>query len=321
MPQTLVVIVTRNNPALLEHALQKYQKHPPGTSCDYLIVDASSDDPKQLQLLERQQLGGVLHCANDRVECNYNQAYRNKPGYDFYFFCHDDNVPIADNWLRPFLERLQSGYVEPECPPEYRDLPIGRVGGLCQFWRFYDSVKGYPVSSTFLEPCVKAITRKPAPKMYKYADCDRVLISAECLQATKGFVTLRSYEEDDELFSDLCMWIQMFLHYPDEGMYPKTRYPPGGYWNRLTLLSEFMNSVLPLTLGYRTVGVEGDGFLEQIHGFDEPWANRFVAHYGGPNSLAALAKHFGGTPAQMKERMADRAFLIKAYNYFRSYYA
>lgn len=317
MPKILVVVVTRNNPELLKHAVSKYQEHPPGVDCDYLIVDASSDSPRQRLVLEKQPLGHVAFLENDRVEVNFEYSWRRSPGYSHYFFAHDDNVPIADNWLLPFWERMHSGYVEPDCPEKYRALPIGRVGGLSQYWRSYDNVRGYSVQCQFLKHAIEAATGEPAPPMFKYADCDRVLVSQECLEATKGLVTLNSFANKRD---ELCKIFDHFLHYNDEGMYPISKYPPGKHWNKLTLLSEFMNSVMPLLRGYRTVGVDSDGYLEQIHGEDVPWGNRYIAHYGGPNSVKALAKHFGTDPASVKRKLNDPVLLVKSYKYLREYY-
>ena len=317
MSKVAVIIVTRNNPFLLGHAISKYKFHPPGVDCDFHIVDAESDDPRQLDLLRHQTLGKVRTQPNDRVEVNFEQAYRALPRYDYYFFAHDDNVPIKDNWLRPFLDRIHSGYCEPSAPKEYRHLPVGRVGALSQFWRDYYSVQGHPVQCAFLKPCVELVTGQSAPSQFKYADGDRVLVSRACLEATDGLVTLKSFVPLNE---ELAKIFDTFLHYTDNGMYPQNKYPPHLYWNRLTLLSEFMNSVLPLMRGFRTVGLHGDGYLEQIHGEAVPWGHDQIAHYGAPNAVEALARYFGTDSQTVKRKLNDPVLLIKTYAYFRNFY-
>jgi hypothetical protein len=312
-----VIIVTRNNPILFGHAISKYQAHPPGIDCDFHIIDAESDDPRQLELLRKQTLGPVRTQPNDRVEVNFDQAYRELPRYDYYFFAHDDNVPIKDNWLQPFIARMDWNYCEASAPDQYRNLPIGRVGALAHFWRGYYHVKGHPVRCEFLKPCVELLTGEPAPAQFKYADGDRILISRECLEATDGLVTVKSLTPN---LPDLSEIFDTFLHYDDEGMYPQAKYPPRGYWNRLTLLSEFMNSILPLMRGFRTVGVEGDGYLEAIHGEAIPWGHNYIAHYGAPNALKSLSLCFGTNIQTVKKRLNDPILLAKTYAFFRKFY-
>ncbi len=312
-----VIIVTRDNPVLLNHALSKYQEHPPGVDCDFHILDAESTSDRQKDLLVNQTLGHAISVPNDRVEVNFDRGWRRFPGYDYYFFCHDDNVPIRDDWLAPFVRRFEGHGFDVTAPPEYAHLPVGRVGALTQFWRSYTNVAGFPVACQWLKPCIEAVTNEEAPTMFRYSDCDRVLVSKECLEATNGLTTLTSWSYKRQELQNI---FDTHLNYGDEGMYPKSKYPPGGYWNRFTLLSEFMNSVLPLMHGYRTVGVNHDGFLEQIHGEDVPWGHANIAHYGAPNAVSALAKHFGTDAATVKSRLNDPVLLVRAYNYFRSYY-
>jgi hypothetical protein len=316
LSQIAVIIVTRNNPFLLGHAISKYLEHPPGIACDFFIVDADSDDPRQLELLQKQKLGQVLKQSNDRVEVNFEQAWRSVGTYEHYFFCHDDNVPVTDDWMRPFLRRMRSNYCEPEVWMDQKDKPVGRVGALSQFWRGYTHVRNFPIQCPFLRPAARIVTFREPPDAFKYADCDRVLVSRKCLKATDGLVTIQSLTKH---LPSLAPVFDSHLHYRDEGMYPVSKYPPGQYWNKLTLLSEFMNSLYPLMQGFRTVGVDSDGYLEQIHGEDVPWANRYVAHYGAPNSLMALAKHFGTDSKTVKSKLNDPVVLARAYRFFRDY--
>src|SRR3982751_2154793 len=114
---TAVVVVTRNNPQLLEHAVTQYLRHDPGVSVKYYIVDNDSD--KLLpDFISKQtyRLGGQdLYFLNDRVERSFARiAYWLKDKHDHVFFAHDDCVPHKDEWLRMFHERMSSGYAEPE---------------------------------------------------------------------------------------------------------------------------------------------------------------------------------------------------------------
>ena len=313
MAKTLVVIVSRNNKNLLEHAIGGHSRYHPGVDSDFIIVDAGSTDASHHSLLKKQRLARVVYAHNDRVEVNFNVGYRSYPGYDYYFFCHDDNVPLTPNWMVDFHKTFDNP-VDPQAPDEYKSLPLGRVGALTHFWRDYSSVQGHAVECQFLKRCIETTTLQTPPRMFKYADCDRVLVSRECLEATDGLVTLTRYMKKSE---DLYKIFDQFLRYPDEGMYPTSKYPAGSHWNKLTLLSEFMNSIYPLIQGFRTMGINGHcGYLKQIHGEDVPWSHDRIAHYGSPNALQALARHFGADTKQIKSKMSDPAFLIKVNRFF-----
>lgn len=323
IPKVLITVVTRNNPALLQQAFESYGRFDPGYPCDYCIIDHESDDSAQINVLYKlSQKYEVVEVPNNRVEASFLASFDRAPDYEYYFFAHDDCIPHKNGWLKAFVDRMKSGYAEPIITNTHLlSLPIGRVGALTHPWRDYDTVLGYPVQCRFLRPALAAL--KPqveAPPIFKYADSDRVLISRECMLNGSPLQSVANFEEFPELIEPLKPILDQYLPYRDEGMYPKKRYPEGFYWNRLTLLCEFLNSVFPLMNGFRTVGLDSDGYLEQVHGYDTPWGHNQIAHLGAPNCLEFLAKRFNTDQKEVKKRFKDRVFVMQSIRLVQQYY-
>lgn len=314
MDKVLNIVVTRNNPVLLQHMFESFKRFDPGYDCDFLIVDNSSDSPIQKKILDKLSTShSVMTAPNGRVESSFDLAWRKYKGYKYYFFLHDDECANKDNWLKVFVDRMNGGYVEDIIKgTELEKLPIGKVGAQSQFWRSYDSVLGYSVQCLFLKAVLDVIRPGKAPQIFKYCDCDRVLIRAECLEATNGLRHLAEFKDMEKATYDrVCDALRANLQYPDEGIPPKDQYPPGECWNKMCLTSEMMNSVEPLIHGWRTVGLEGDGYLEQIHGYDVMWGNNYIHHYGSPNFREHIARIFGTDKEEVKKHFSEKAFLLK----------
>jgi hypothetical protein len=81
----------------------------------------------------------------------------------------------------------------------------------------------------------------------------------------------------------------------------------------LTLLSEFFNCVWPLIEGYRTVGLVGDGDLEQVVGYDTPFGNEYLVHWGAPHTKRWLGKKFGCTSEEIHKKIYENnlPFMMK----------
>jgi hypothetical protein len=321
----LVVCVTRDNPVLLQHMFQTFKRYDPGYDCDFLIVDNDSQTDQQKRALNfLSKDAGVVTAQNNRVEASFDWAWRNNPEYKYYFFVHDDAAANKENWLKVFVDRMDSGYAEEIIQHTHlAGLPIGKVGAQTQFWRSYSSVLGYSVQCLFLEQVIKAMGKEP-PQIFKYSDCDRVLISSECLQATNGIRNLSEFKEMQkkapELYESLTGVLNQYLRYPDEGIPPKDQYPAGECWNKFCLTAEMMNSIDPLIAGYRTVGLEGDGYLEEIHGYDEIWGNNYVHHYGSPNFRQHIARVFGTDKEEVKKHFNEKVFLLKMDRIVQEYF-
>lgn len=316
--ETLVVLVTRNNPVLLEHVVQGYMKYKPGTDMELLIVDNSSDDQKQLRLIDRWQADGILTITapNNRVEASFDHAYKKFPDYKYYFFVHDDCRPNKDNWLKKFVDRVEGNFYEDIIKDtNLKDLPIGKVGACSQYWRSYTSVLNYPVQCTFLKKVLDVVRPGLAPEIFKYCDNDRSLVKNGCLKATDGLFNLSIFKkmekERPDLYKQVCEAVNSTLPYADEGIPPRDIYPAGECWNKLTMISEFMTSVEPLINGYRVVGLQGDGYLEQIHGYDTPFGHEYIHHYGSPNMKQFLAKYFKTDPNEVSKHFNNKVMLMK----------
>lgn len=309
-----LVVVTRNNHVLLQHFIDSLERHDAGFPWDLYIADNSSDDVAHKKFLDSiAKKYEITHYANDRVEATFNKACAfNRGQYAYHMFFHDDTHINENGWLKKHVDRMLSNYAEPQAS-EFASLPIGRVGNNHQPWRDYTSIAGYPIGSLFLKEALR-ILFSSAPNSYKFVDPERVLYSDECLTKCGIFSVFSFWElKHEPVFQEMCEMLKHYLPYEDEGIAPKNLYPPGQAWNKMTMVSEFMNSVRPLMCGYRSVGLEGDGYLEQIDGFNEPWGHKTITHYGSPNLKRFLASKFNTTGEEIHKRLysRDRTFLLQ----------
>lgn len=327
LDKVLVICVTRNNPVLLQHMFESFLKYSPGYECDYLIVDHESDNKGHLLVLDSlSKKHKVVKYENSRVEVSFDKAYKGNKNYKYYFFLHDDSAANRDNWLGIFVNKLNSQYSENIIQTTHmKDYKIGRVGAMHQPWRSYSSILGYPVQCVFLEKVLELIRPNNVPKIFKHCDPDRCLVSNECLEATNGIRNVNEFKTmeymNNDQYEKLCLVLKEYLPYHDEGIPPRDKYPPGQCWNKLVLLSEFMNSVEPLIKQYRTVGLEGDGFLEQIHGYDEPWGHNFVSHYGAPNMKQFMGRIMNTDSNEVQKHFNNKVFLLKCDKAIKDYFS
>lgn len=323
--EILVTVVSRNNPVLLQHLFSSIERYSAGYNYKIVIADATSDNPVQLKILETLSKKHEIQIVpNDRVEANYNRVWEQNKDYKYYFFLHDDMSVNRNDWLKVFVDRLNSGYSESIISNTHiKDYPIGKVCLGNQPYRSYDSILGYPVQCIFLKHVLEILRSGKVPQIFKYCDGDRVLISNECISATKGFRHVGEFKElktsNSDLYQNLCLVLNEHLRYNDDGMYPKSMYPPGECWNKFTLLGEFLNSIDPLLAGFRTVGLYGDGYLEQIHGFDIPYQHRYIAHFGSPNVKQFIAKKLNSDQEEVKKCFNDKIFLMKCDKLIKEY--
>lgn len=325
--KVLIIYVTRDNPVLLKHSFDSFKKHDAGYDHDFLIVDHESSDPKHLAVLDKlSKEHKIVTYNNNRVEVSFNKGYQEHKDYKYYFFLHDDSAALKDGWLKVFVDRMQSDYCEDIIKDmHFSKLPIGRVGAAHQYWRSYSTILGYPVQCVFLEHVLKLFyLDHEIPKMFKFADPDRVLISNECISAVNGITNIDDFkqmkESDQEQYRKLCEVLNRYLPYHDEGIPPRNLYPEGECWNKITMTTEFLNSVAPLIKGYRTVGIGHDGYLEQIHGNDVPIGNEYVAHYGQPNVVEFLARKFQTDGKEIRKQFNNKVFLMKADKLIKEYF-
>lgn len=321
----LTIIVSRNNPVLLRYMFDTIERYSAGYDTDIVIADASSDQPAQLKVLEGLSKKYTIQTVpNGRVETNYSLVWKERKDYRYYFFLHDDMSINANDWLKVFVDRINSRYSEPIIENTHlKSLPIGKVCLGHQPWRSYDSILGYPVQCLFLKHALDFLYPSKTPEIFKYCDGDRVLISNECITATNGFRHTEEYKDlktqNPQMYEKLCSILHQYLQHADEGMYPKSLYPAGECWNKLTLLSEFLNSIDPLLSGYRTVGLYGTGYLEQINGFDVPYQHRFITHLGSPNVRQFLGRKLNTDKEEIKKHFNDKIFLMKCDKLVREY--
>lgn len=323
--EVLVVVVTRNNPALLENFINSITRYNANYEYKLLIIDHKSDNPEQKKLLDKLSKSYIVsERENNRVEASFNSAWQENKNHKHYLFLHDDTAVNRDDWLRVYVERLNNGHVEEVIKyHDYAKLPIGKVGSQSQLWRTYSSILGYPIQCLFLKDIVKEI-RDTVPEMFKYTDCDRVFITNECLKATNGIRSVQDFKDleltSPDLFSKLCDILNSYLQYNDEGIPPRELYPSGKCWNKFCLTAELLNSVDPLIKGYRTISLEGDGFLENIHGYDELWGHKYLHHFGASNFKQAIAKHLNTDAKEVSKMYNNKAFLIKCNRIVEQYF-
>lgn len=321
----LITIVTRNNEVLLKHLIESIEKTDAGYSYDLLILDAESDDIRHLSTLDvLSKKYKVQRVVDDRVEKSYNVAWKENDDYKYYFFLHDDCHIQKKYWLRSFVERLNSGYYEGDIENSHlKNLPIGRVSIGNQFWRGYNSVKGHPVQCVYLKHVLDILYPGKTPQIFKLVDCDRLLVTNECLKSIDGFRNVNEFLEmkknDIDKFNKICEVLNTYLLYFDVGMYPKEIYPPGECWSKLTQCTEYMDSIDPLIKGWRGVGLYDDGYLEQMHGFDTPKQHQYITHYGAPNYRQFIAKAFGSDQESIRKHFKNKIFLTKCDKLFEEY--
>lgn len=328
MNKILAIIVTRNNPVLLQNLISSLERNDAGVEYDLIIADNSSDDPKHLSLLNKLSSKYKIEtCENDRAESTYDKvSSKYLDQYDYFFFMHDDTYAYKSNWLKVYIDRAQSDYFEPEIRNTHLiRYPIGRVSGCSQPWRDFKSCKGYPLSAAFLQVYLNQIQKNDTVWIFKYSDQERVLYTKKCLQECPMYSLnwWKQYEiKENERFEKVKKLLSEQLQYPDEGMGPKDKYPAGQAWCKLMLLTEFLNSVYPLINGFRTVGLEGDGHIEQIDGFDTPFGMNYIAHFGSPHVKKYFAKQLGCTAEDVHKKLYsnDLAFIMKCNKMIENYY-
>lgn len=321
----LVIVVTRNNPILLQNFISSVKNHNAGFDFDLIIADNSSDNPRQLNYLNSiSSRHKVLTCENDRAEGTFDSVSRQFINdYKYFFFTHDDVVVHKENWLKVFVDRIESKYIEPEVShTHFLRYPIGRVGACHQPWRDFVKCKGYELYALFLKDVLEVYGEELL--IFKYADQDRTLWTQECLKASDGLWNLKKFKDiqGTELYQKVCEALNRTLQYPDEGIPPLDKYPAGENWRKITLLTEFMNSAWPLVKHYRTVGLQGNGYLEQIDGFNTPFGNDYIAHWGAPHTKKWLSTIFHCTPEEIHKKLYsnDFSFIMKCNKLIKQYY-
>jgi hypothetical protein len=329
--KVLVTVVTHNNHVLLEHFVRSLERHDAGYPYELQICDNSSEDKAHLNLLDK--FAGkykITTCENDRVEGSFLKSYTWNPGYKYYFFAHDDTFISSNGWLLKYIERLKSNHVEKQIEnTEFAKLPVGRVGALHQPWRTWDNMMGMPIQCLFVRDFLHGqFPPHKVVQQFKYVDPERVLYTNECLEKARiwtvgEFFDLKQNPNLKHIYDLACESLNRYCGYPDEGIAPKSKYPPGECWNKITMLTEFMNSVGPLNHGFRSIGLEGDGFMEQIDGFDSPWGHKYIHHYGSANIKRFLGKYFGTSGEEIHKKIysKDKVFLVKCDMILKEYFS
>ena len=90
----------------------------------------------------------------------------------------------------------------------------------------------------------------------------------------------------------------------------------------IELLVEFLHSVEPLIAGFRSIGLEGDGYAEHINGYSTPFSHKYIYHLGSPNMKQFLGKSFGVSADEIHKKIysKDRAFLIQCDKLIKRYF-
>jgi len=323
--KVLAIIVTRNNSALLQNFINSLEAKSAGFPYHLIIADNTSTDPKHLKLLDKlSSKYEVMTCENDRVEGTFDSvSAKFVEDYKYFFFMHDDTLIHKDDWLKVYVDRINSGFCEKDISnTDIGRYPIGRVAGCHQPYRNFTSCRGIELYSLFLKEALSIYEKELI--IYKYGDQDRSLWTQECLKANGGIWNVKKFKEieDTELYNKLCEKLNQQLRYPDEGVAPKDKYPPNKCWNKLFLLSEFFNSAMPLIKEFRTVGLSGEGFLEQIDKFDLPWGNDYIAHLGTPHMRKWLGVKFSTTGEELTKKLYanDFTFLTKCNKLITDYF-
>ena len=198
----LVTFGTYNSPWFLDTLLESIDHHDAGYPYDLLILDHSSTDKRQLQILDkyskfyrvetRQNLG--------RAQGAYNHAYQSNKDYKYYFFLHDDSYILRDNWLRLAVDRINDDSVEDVCTgpgfENFEELPVGKVGfqgyewqGIRQYLRTNHRTVFYYMSDIAKNLSVEI------PLFYQHINDDKILYKNELLNKMERIYNIEHFRQ------------------------------------------------------------------------------------------------------------------------------
>lgn len=312
MNNTLAIVVTRNNPILLNEFFHSFHNRtylkPP---CDLIIADNSSDDINQLNLLKRISDSNsknikIMTCPNDRVEVTFDYVSKQYiEDYSNFIFFHDDSEFFSCFWLQDYIKKITTG--------------VGRVSACHQPYRDFLTCEGYSMPSLFLKEILEIYGINI--EKYKYSDIDRTLYTQDCLREC-GIWNVKYFKDNSHEIEKIKHILDKYLPYYDEGTYPKNLYPSGYYWNKLSLLCEFLNCVIPLSKGFKTVGLDDKDYLEQRDGDNIPFGSKSILHWGAPHVKKYLASKMETTAEEIHKKIYsnDKIFHMKSLKLIKDYY-
>lgn len=323
--KTLVSFCSYNAPQFLEHLMDTIEQHDAGSPFDLLILDNSSTDRKQRELLERYSKKYRIEVRPNygRAQGGYDHAWQNNKNYKYYFFMHDDSAVLCDNWLKVAVDRME----EPSL------AEIGKVGFQAYEWgdKYRYTRTGHQQIFHYMDPIAKFLQIE-IPELYQHVNDDRYLIKNELLQKMGHIWSVEDWKQLElcsqnpcstcgkgmgedphcsngyhrNIWSLINQWFEEYL--PNRTLFaPNERY--GWRYHAFQTVSEFLSDIAPMRYGYRTKCVIGNGYCQEELGWSSFWGLEYINHYGCHNFFKRIAILLGTTEESVRLRCKDKNFL------------
>lgn len=312
--KVLISFSSFNAPYFLEHLVTSIEQHDAGYPYDLLILDNTSTDSRQLEILEKYSKNyRVAQKPNwGRAQGGYSYVWQNNKDYKYYFFMHDDSSVLSDGWLKHTVDRIEDKSVE-KCllGTGVENLPVGKVGFECYEWgnKYQYLRTGFPQIFGYMDPIAKILSID-IPQYYQHINDDRFLIKNELLQKMDKIWNVEDWKQYEnqgsETWEKINNWFEK--HLPNKtSFYPEPRY--GSKYHAFQTVSEFLNDTAPMRYGYRTHCIEADGYCQEELSWSRFWGNNFIAHWGSHVVFKRLALLLNTTEEVIRGRYKDKTFL------------
>jgi hypothetical protein len=308
----LVVFSSYNSPWFLETLVDSIQRHDAGYPFDLLILNHSSTDKKQLDLLDKYSKTYRVETRENlgRAQGGYDYAWQNNKDYKYYFFLHDDSIILRDNWLKVIVDSATDASVEPQITNLGLDtLPIGKVGLQGYEWqnKYHYLRTGHRTVFHYMDEIASKL-KVTVPNHYQHINDDKVLYTNELLQKMGKIWNIELFRQmkDTEEFKFIDEYFE--ANYPNRDPFaPNETY--GSHYHGFQTTSEFLNDIAAMSHGFRTHIVSGIGYCQEELGFNSFWGNEYIAHMGDHVVFKSLAKRFNIDEQSVRNKFKDKTFL------------
>jgi len=317
--KVLIVVPTCNTPHFLEHFVESFNRYDPGYDHELLILDQSSDNPRQLKTLDKisKKHRVEIRLNTGRAQGGYNYAWQNNKDYKYYFFIHDDSAFIRNDWLKLAVDRIEDQSYESvwvnrmENAYDMPIKPIGRVGFQAYEWqnRYKYLRTGYRTLFYYLDELIDNILKiDNMPQYYQHINDDRILYKNELLQKAGKIWNLEDYRniQGTEFFN------KVYKFFDDKGLVNKVPFPNNNYpveFHPFEIVIELLSDICPMRYGYRTHCVTGDGHCQEELGWNSFWGNNYIVHYGDHVVFKGLSRILKTNESEIKKSFKNKTFL------------
>ena len=315
--KVLVSFSSYNAPQFLEHLVESIEQHDAGYDYDLLVLDNTSTDQQQKTILEKISKKHRVEVKDNlgRAQGSYDYAWRNNKDYKYYFFLHDDSAILRDNWLKVAVDRMEDTSLErylSQCKPEtLSNSHVGKVGFQAYEWgdKYRYLRTGYKQVFDYMDPIAEMIGIK-IPEYYQHINDDRYLIKNELLQRMDKVWNIEHWKQMEECQNQIWIsineWFEKNLQ-NKTNFYPEPRY--GHRYHAFQTVSEFLSDIAPMSHGYRTHCVLGDGYCQEELGWSKFWGNEYIVHYGDHVFFKRMSIILNTLEGSVRTRLQQKNFL------------